>query len=57
MYEAEQDTYCYVGTTVLKNKAGLREQDALDDFETAMTFARAEEPPEVGRFGREVPTG
>lgn len=50
MYEAEQDTYCYVGTTVLKNKAGLRDQDKLDDFETAMTFARAEEPLPVGRL-------
>ena len=30
MYEAEQDTYCYVGTTVLKYKAGLRDQDALE---------------------------
>ena len=50
MYEAEQDTYCYVGTTVLKNKAGLRDQGALNDFETAMTFARAEEPLPVGRL-------
>lgn len=50
MYEAQQDTYCYVGTTVLKNKAGLRDQDALNRFETAMTFARAEEPLPVGRL-------
>jgi cell filamentation protein len=50
MYEAQQDTYCYVGTTVLKNKAGLRDQDALDRFETAMTFARAEEPLPIGRL-------
>ncbi len=50
MYEAQQDTYCYVGTTVLKNKAGLRGQDALNRFETAMTFARAEEPLPVGRL-------
>lgn len=48
MYEAEQDTYCYIGTTVLINKAGLRDQDELDDFEMAMTFARAEEPLPVG---------
>ena len=50
MYQAERDPYCYPGSEVLINKAGLRTQAALDDFETAMTFARAEEPLPVGRL-------
>lgn len=50
MYEASPDPYCYPGTTVLKNKAGLRDQSELDDFESAMTFARAEEPLPNGRL-------
>lgn len=50
MYEADPDPYCYPGTTVLKNKAELRVQTALEDFESAMTFARAEEALPHGRF-------
>lgn len=50
MYEAEQDPYCYPGTTLLTNRAGHRTQDALDDFETAMTFARSLEPLPRGRL-------
>ena len=30
MYEAHADPYCYPGTTVLKNRLGLRSQAALD---------------------------
>lgn len=44
MYEAEPDPYCFPGASVLKNKAGLTDQAALEAFETAMTFARSEEP-------------
>lgn len=50
MYEAEPDPYCYPGSTVLKNKAGLTTADALERFETAMTFARSEEPLPDGRL-------
>lgn len=50
MYQADPDPYCYANSSVLKNKAGLTTQDALDEFETAMTFARAEEPLPVGRL-------
>ncbi len=50
MYQAEPDPYCYDGTDVLKNRAEIRSQDALDTFETAMTFARSEEPLPTGRF-------
>lgn len=50
MYEASQDSYCYKGSDVLKNKAGLRSQEALDEFEAVMTFARADEPLPSGSF-------
>lgn len=50
MYQAEPDPYCYPGSDVLKNKAGLTSPDALEQFETAMTFARSEEPLPSGRF-------
>jgi cell filamentation protein len=33
MYEAEDERYCYRGTTVLKNKGGYRSQIDLDKFE------------------------
>ena len=50
MYKAELDPYCYPGTDVLKNKGGLTTADALEAFETAMTFARSEESLPRGRF-------
>jgi cell filamentation protein len=50
MYEAEPDPYCYPGTDVLRNKAGLTDAIALERFETAMTFARSEEPLPNGRL-------
>ncbi len=50
MYEAETDPYCYPDSDVLKNKAGLTDQAALEEYETAMTFARSLEPLPAGRF-------
>ena len=50
MYQAEPDPYCYPGSTILKNKADLRDDGALEEFESAMTFARAAEPLPAGRF-------
>lgn len=50
MYQAEPDPYCYPGTNVLRNKAGLTDADALEQFETAMTFARSDEPLPRGRL-------
>ncbi len=41
MYEAEPDPYCYPGTTVLINRLGIRDQSALDIFETEVTSERA----------------
>ena len=50
LYRAEPDPYCYEGSEILKNKAGLTDSAALKQFETAMTFARAHEPLPRGRF-------
>lgn len=50
MYDVSHDAYCYRGTNVLKNKAGLRRQDDLDRFEAVMTAQRFEEPVPSGRF-------
>jgi cell filamentation protein len=50
MYDAVADPYCYPGTTVLKNRANLQTQKALDRFEVAMTTQRADEPFPPGRL-------
>jgi cell filamentation protein len=50
MYEAIDDPYCYPGTSVLKNLAGLRTQAELDEFEAVATTKRAEEPLPTGRL-------
>lgn len=50
-YDVFDDPYCYRGTFVLKNKAGLREASALEGFELEMSALRAEEPLPNGRFG------
>lgn len=50
-YEVFDDPYCYKGTFVLKNRAGLREQRRLQAFELEMSALRAEEPLPSGRFG------
>ena len=49
-YQAEPDPYCYPGSNVLRNKAGLTSADDLEQFETAMTFARSDEPLPAGRL-------
>jgi cell filamentation protein len=51
MYEAIADPDCYKGTTVLKNRQRLRDQAALDRFETAIVFQRANEPLPDGVLG------
>lgn len=50
-YDTAHDSYCYKNTSVLKNRAGLRDQAALDGFELEMTTLRALEPMPRGRFG------
>jgi cell filamentation protein len=50
IYEAADDPYCYKGTTVLKNKRGLRSQERLSRFEAAAVAQRALEPLPRGKF-------
>jgi cell filamentation protein len=50
MYDAVSDAYCYPGTTVLKNRAGLRNQADLDFFEEEATAQRFAEPLPAGEF-------
>lgn len=50
MYESADDTYCYPGTSVLKNRLDLRTQEQLDEFVTAITFQRADEPLPAGQL-------
>lgn len=49
-YEVFDDPYCYKGTLVLRNKAGLRDDDLLTNFELEMTTLRAREPLPDGAF-------
>src|SRR5712691_145198 len=50
MYKAETDPYCYPGTSVLINRAGLRDQAELEEFEGEMTALRFREPLPSGRL-------
>ena len=50
MYDAVSNSYCYPGTTVLKNRAGLRTQADLDFFEEEATAQRFTEPLPAGKF-------
>lgn len=43
MYDAIDDPYTYPDSTVLVNKADLRDQAELDDFEAEMAYARSME--------------
>ena len=49
-YDSFEDPYCYKGSFVLKNRAGLRDPDALEGFELEMSSIRAEEPLPKGKF-------
>lgn len=49
-YTASDDPLCYPGTQVLINKAGLRDQDQLDQLEQLMFLTRAEEPLPAGNL-------
>ncbi|TPQ51562.1 adenosine monophosphate-protein transferase [Prosthecomicrobium hirschii] len=53
MYTSHRDPYCYAGTTVLKNRLGLRDQARLDAFETEVTAQRFREPLPSGDFSPE----
>jgi cell filamentation protein len=47
-YSSEQDPLSYPSSTVLVNKADIRDQAQLDDFEFAMVLTRGEEPLPAG---------
>lgn len=49
-YDVFDDPYCYKGTSVLKNRARLREAKTLEAFELEMSTLRSEEPLPAGRF-------
>ena len=44
MYDAVDDPYTYVNSTVLVNKLDLRDQDELDAYEAEISHARSGEP-------------
>ena len=51
-YDAD-DTYCITGTSVLKNKAGIADQNLLDEFEadfTAIRLLELAQTPVIGVF-------
>jgi cell filamentation protein len=50
VYDSTRDPYFYAGTTVLRNRANLRDQEALDAFEHDAALQRSEEPYPAGRL-------
>ena len=52
MYAAEEDPYCYPGTTVLRNVFDIRDAVVLEQLELELTIARADEPLPHGALDR-----
>lgn len=50
-YKGEQDPLCYEGTPVLRNLGDFRDQDRLDEFESAMFLLRSSQPWPAGELG------
>ncbi len=50
MYDAVADDYCYLSTTVLRNKLDLRDAAELADFEAEVSDARADEEAPAGEL-------
>jgi cell filamentation protein len=44
VYAVEDDPYCYPGSTVLRNAFDIRDGQVLEDLESELTTARADEP-------------
>lgn len=42
-YGVQQDSYCYPGTSILKNKFNIQSEKTLEEAETEFTLARVEE--------------
>ena len=51
-YGSSKDPYCYPGTSVLLNKAGIADADDLSDYEASYVRTRAEEPWPLGKLDR-----
>jgi cell filamentation protein len=51
LYDAPPDPYCYPGTTVLINRANIRDQASLDLFEHEASLQRSSEPVRVATLG------
>ena len=49
-YAATSDPLCYEGSSVLKNKAGIKVQGELDAFELSMFLARSDEKYPAGKL-------
>lgn len=49
-YDVSDDRYCYKGTSVLKNRARLRDAKTLEAFELEMMALRSREPLPEGHF-------
>lgn len=49
-YDVFDDPYCYKGTSVLKNRARLRDAKTLESFELEMSTLRSQEPLPDGQF-------
>ncbi len=50
VYGSIKDPYCYVGSTVLKNKLNITDQPTLNEAERRLTSLRFEEPLAQGSF-------
>jgi cell filamentation protein len=50
MYQAVVDPYCYAGTNVLINKAGLKDHASLEMFELEASTTRIESGVPLGKF-------
>jgi len=50
MSETWQDPYCYPNSRILRNKANIRDDDWLDDFERFKVAQRLQEPIPTGDF-------
>ena len=53
VYSAADDPACYPNTDILRNKANIRQNDDLAQFELAMFLIRSEEDWPVGQFDYE----
>lgn len=51
-YGSSKDPYCYSGTTVLKDRPGIRDRDRLQEFETVRFRRRTEDGLPSGKLDK-----